>query len=191
MPLTLATNTAVTGTASAINDIRGLKPPVEIVNAWTWLLAAAVVAIGGLLAFWLWRRWQARRAEAAAVREHVPAHVRARRRLDQVLALISQPEPFCVEVSAAIRRYLEEQFEFRAPERTTEEFLYELQRTNLLSPDQKASLGGFLSRCDLVKFARYEPAETELRQLHAAAIRLIDETEPVATTPAPEPVAAR
>jgi hypothetical protein len=30
----------------------------------------------------------------------------------------------------------------------------------------------------LIKFARYEPTETELRALHAAALRLINETEP-------------
>jgi len=74
--------------------------------------------------------------------------------------------------------YLEERFEFRAPERTTEEFLYELQATNLLTSDQKRSLGEFLQRCDLVKFAKYEPGEPELQDLHDSALRLVDETEP-------------
>ena len=81
-------------------------------------------------------------------------------------------------VSDTIRWYLEERFSFRAPERTTEEFLYELQGTDLLTPDQKTSLGEFLQRCDLVKFARYEPGEPELRDLHDSALRLVEETEP-------------
>ncbi|HEY5915073.1 MAG TPA: hypothetical protein VJA21_31145, partial [Verrucomicrobiae bacterium] len=68
-----------------------------------------------------------------------------------------------------------------APERTTEEFLRELKHTNLLTPDQKRSLGEFLEKCDLVKFAKYEPAESELRDLHGSAVRLVEETEPVAT----------
>jgi hypothetical protein len=34
-----------------------------------------------------------------------------------------------------------------------------------------------------VKFARYEPGEPELRDLHASALRLIEETEPVALPP--------
>jgi hypothetical protein len=59
--------------------------------------------------------------------------------------------------------YLEERFDFHAPERTTEEFLYELQATELLTRDQKESLAEFLKRCDLVKFAKYEPREPELR----------------------------
>ena len=95
------------------------------------------------------------------------------------MALILQPKPFCTMVSDTVRCYLEERFNFRAPERTTEEFLYELSDTNLLAPDQKESLGEFLEECDLVKFAKYEPAETELRNLHNSALRLVEETEPV------------
>jgi len=109
----------------------------------------------------------------------IPPHIRAKQKLREALALISQPREFCILVSDTIRWYLEERFEFRAPERTTEEFLYELQGTNLLTPDQKTSLGEFLRRCDLVKFAKYEPGPPELHDLHESAMRLVEETEPV------------
>ena len=36
----------------------------------------------------------------------------------------------------------------------------------------------FLESCDLVKFAKYEPGEPELRELHSSALRLVEETEP-------------
>lgn len=108
----------------------------------------------------------------------VPAHIRAKQKLAEALALISQPKPFCILVSDTTRLYLEERFEFRAPERTTEEFLRELGGTELLSPDQKESLGRFLESCDLVKFAKYEPGEPELRELHVSAVKLVEETEP-------------
>jgi hypothetical protein len=98
--------------------------------------------------------------------------------LQDALALIAQPKPFVIAVSDAARAYLEERFTFRAPERTTEEFLRELQATDRLLPDQKESLGNFLASCDLVKFAKYEPGEPELRELHASAVRLVEETEP-------------
>ena len=45
-------------------------------------------------------------------------------------------------------------------------------------PEQKDSLGEFLDSCDLVKFAKYEPGEPELRELHDSALRLVEETEP-------------
>ena len=64
----------------------------------------------------------------------------------------------------------------RAPERTTEEFLGELQSSALLSLTQKRSLADFLVRCDLVKFARDEPTVEQLRELHESALRFVDET---------------
>ena len=107
----------------------------------------------------------------------IPPHVRAKNKLREALSLISDPRLFCIAVSDALRVYLEERFNFRAPERTTEEFLLDLQQTTLLSPEQKESLTAFLQECDLVKFARFEPNEDELRGLHDAALRLIDETQ--------------
>jgi hypothetical protein len=159
------------------NDIHDIKPPVNIPSGWEWLWWT----LGGLalaaIAFLLWRYWQKRRAEVLVV-PPVPAHVRARQKLQEALALIAQPKPFCILVSDTVRSYLEERFTFHAPERTTEEFLHELQGTNLLLPDQKSSLGEFLQCCDLVKFAKYEPRELELRDLHDSALRLVEETEP-------------
>jgi hypothetical protein len=162
----------------AATDIRDIKPPVEIPSGWEWLwwvLGAVVLAAA---AFELWKWWQKKKANVP-VTPPVPAHVRAKQKLQEALALISQPKPFCIAVSDTVRAYLEERFTFHAPERTTEEFLYELRDTNLLLPDQKDSLGEFLQQCDLVKFAKYEPGEPELRGMHESALRLVEETEPV------------
>jgi hypothetical protein len=184
-------NTVATN-AAATNDIRAIRAPVEIPGELTWLWwTLAGVALAALLIWlgvWLWRRRAAQIAAAAAV----PPHVRARRRLQEALALIDQPKPFCIEVSDAVRVYLEERFEFHAPERTTEEFLVELQATSLLASQQKQSLADFLSRCDLAKFARYEPVRPELEDLHNSAVRLVKETEPrpVPADAPPQPVAA-
>jgi len=174
-----ATNAISNISAAGTNNLRDIKPPVEIPSGWIWLWGSLGVLVAALLIVLVWRYWQKRRAQVAAV-PLVPAHIRAKQKLQEALALLGQPREFCILVSDTIRWYLEERFEFRAPERTTEEFLYELQSTELLTRDQKESLGEFLKRCDLVKFAKYEPGEPELRDLHAAALRLIEETEPVA-----------
>ena len=168
------------------NDIRDIKPPVEIPSGWGWfwwvLAALATIAI----AVMIWHWWQKRRSQIP-VEPPVPAHVRAKQKLQEALALITRPEPFCVLVSDTIRIYLEERFNFRAPERTTEEFLNELQDTDLLGSAQKEKLGEFLECCDLVKFARYEPGEPELRNLHSSAVGLVEETEPQPKLPALDP----
>ncbi len=168
----------------ATNELRDIKPPVEISSGWALLLwLAAILLLAGVATFlfWLWMRQKASLPHKPAV----PPHVRARQRLEAALRLISEPREFCIAVSDALRWYLEERFHFRAPERTTEEFMGELNATNLLDPQQKQSLADFLNRCDLVKFAKFEPAEPELRDLHASALRLVDQTAPVEVMPAP------
>jgi hypothetical protein len=160
------------------NDIRDIKPPVEIPSGWEWLWWTLGVLAVALILFALWKWWQKRRLQIT-MKPPVPAHTRAKQMLEKALELIAQPKPFCILVSDTIRVYLEERFNFRAPERTTEEFLHELQDTNLLAAEQKEKLGEFLGRCDLVKFAKYEPREPELRDLHSSALRLVEETEPV------------
>ncbi len=168
-------------TNAVANDIRDIKPPVGIPNYWTWFWIGlgALVVVTALLLAW---RYFLKRMTQVSIAPPIPAHIRAKHKLEEALALIAQPKPFCILVSDTIRTYLEERFTFRAPERTTEEFLHELQGTDLLAGEQKEKLGEFLESCDLVKFAKYEPRETELRDLHGSAMRLIEETEPKLTT---------
>lgn len=168
-------------------DIHGIKPPVDIPDPWLWLwvlLSGLAAAILVLVIVGLFRRKKAQVIEEVVI----PPHVRAKQRLAEALRLIGDPNQFCTEVSQTLRLYLEERFTLRAPERTTEEFLVELQNSRHLTLDQKLSLGDFLQSCDLVKFARHEPTETTLRQLHDSALRLVDETqfEPINAGSAPE-----
>jgi hypothetical protein len=188
----MATN-QTTSIANA-TDIRDIAPPVEIPSGFEWLwwvlgaLAVVVLALAG------WRYWRRQKTRTALVVE-IPAHERARRKLEAALDLFDQPKPFCIVVSDAVRLYLEERFGLRAPERTTDEFLTDLSQSAALTGAQKESLEQFLSACDLVKFAKYEPQRPELEALYQSALRLIEETEPRplitnSTAPKAEPVAA-
>ncbi len=182
--------------AAPLTFNEALKPLIEISNGWLWVVWIAAILALCAAAWWAWRRWRKKAAAVPAI-PPVPPHARARRALEAALALLSDPKAFSIAVSGAIRGYLEERFDFHAPDRTTEEFLIELRETNLLTTGQKLSLVDFLAGCDLIKFAKYEPAETELRALHAAALKLVNETEPrwapaeiqssVAAAPAPVP----
>ena len=167
---------APTNSPSLNDDIRNLKPPVDIADPWLYVWLTLGLLAAAALAWFAWRWWQRRQAAAANV-PPIPPQDRARTRLQHALELLDQPKPFCVAVSDALRQYLEERFHFRAPERTTEEFVAELRATSLLNPEQKTVLGEFLHHCDMVKFARHEPGRPELMDLHRAALRLIQETE--------------
>lgn len=171
-----------------------LKPIIAIPNVWLWIITGAAILAVAIAGYFLWRWWK-KRAAIIKLPPPVPPHVRARRALDQALALISDPKTFSIAVSGTIRTYLEERFDFHAPDRTTEEFLYELQGSKLLTGEQKDSLAQFLASCDLIKFAKYEPTENELRGLHASALRLVDETAPTMAAPtvpaADQPLASK
>ncbi len=163
--------------------LRDIKPPVEIPDYLFWLwIFLGLLAVASIV-FFLWKFWLKKKFAPVPL-PPIPPHVRARNRLKDALRFIAEPKPFTVAISDAIRFFLEEHFELRAPERTTEEFLYELQTSTLLNDPQKRSLGEFLSGCDLIKFAQYDPTQMELEDLHTSAMRIIDETEPKPNPPA-------
>lgn len=168
---------APAGTNVVEAALRDIKPPVDVPDYWFWLWLALGILAAILAGYLLWKFWLNKKFRPVPVAP-LPPHVRAKRRLREALAHLPEPEKFTVLVSGTIRIYLEERFDFHAPERTTEEFLHELQATDRLTEDQKKSLGAFLERCDLIKFARYEPTQMELEDLHNSAMRLVEETEP-------------
>ena len=176
----------------AAQPIREVKPPVAMPSefswVWLWPLLAAV-AFG--LALYLWRRKRPKFVQSGKPRPGAPPHMAALRELEEAMRYLGKPKVFCTAVSGAMREYLERQFELPAPWRTTEEFLVELERSLLLTDRHKDQIGRLLVSCDLVKFARHEPGRADLRELQAAAVRLVRETyaarrpPPQETEPAP------
>ncbi|SRR4051812_6354794 len=185
--LILPPNPVVTNTALA-EDIHGIKPPVEIPSGYWWILWGALAAAGAFGLWKLWKRWQKQKLlpKPAVV---IPPHRKAKDRLRTAGELLSDPYRFCSLVSDVARVYLEERFDLHAPERTTEEFLAEMRNSTVLHPNHKALLEDFLTQCDLVKFARHEPSQNELKALLDSALRLIDETAPIAAPENSEPSA--
>src|SRR5881296_2064320 len=131
-----ATNPVRRLPGAVTNILRDIKPPVEIPNRWIWVWWGLGALAAAALFFLAWRHWKKTSAATTAV-PVIPPHVRAKQKLEEALSLLGQSREFCILVSDTIRLYLEERFDFHAPDRTTEEFLYELQATNLLTPDQK------------------------------------------------------
>jgi hypothetical protein len=101
-----------------------------------------------------------------------------RRLLEDQLIERGLPDEFYTRLSDIVRHYLEGSFQLRAPERTTEEFLYEVSRDSSLTQEHKDLLGAFLQECDLVKFARHRPASTDMKRAFEAAERFVTDTRP-------------
>ena len=110
----------------------------------------------------------------------LPPHVKAQRELARLRTAprgtTAQVESFYVEVSNVLRLYLEERFALRAPERTTEEFLRELEAGAALAREHRGELERFLQQCDLVKFAAAMPGENDHLATWTLADRFVEST---------------
>ena len=85
------------------------------------------------------------------------------------------------EISDIIRHYLENRFLLKAPEMTTEEFLFYVRDKAELVREHKSLLKDFLVACDLVKFAKHTPSAVDMEAIFASAKKLVDETREVIT----------
>lgn len=181
MPLTKANSNVVvvppSQSVEATNDIRPIKPLVQVSTGWSWLIWVLVVLVAVAAGILIYNKWF-KKPPGPIVIPALPPHIRARRRIEQAIKLISDARAFCFEISDALRIYLEERFSLRAPERTTEEFLNDIHKTDCLTQEQKNRLAEFLMLCDLAKYARYEPIEQDLRNLQEIALKFVDETAP-------------
>ena len=162
--------------ANAIEDIEEIiEMPQEASLLWVWVLAgtAVVSATGG----WLYLR---RKRAEELIRIFKPAHEVAYERLRILLKddLIKagRIKEFYERISNILRHYIEHRFDLRAPERTTEEFLVEIQFTNALSEPDKESLSEFLKHCDLVKFAKYSPTTEQIQRTFDLVKEFIEKT---------------
>ena len=152
------------------------------------LLAGSGLLVAGFAAaaLILWRRRAARlRAREALVPPHEAA-LRALRALAAGDLPERDPLAFHHAVADVVRRYLEQRFAVRAPERTTEELMLIVADADWLDHGQRSALHTFLARCDEVKFARARPPASAARGLIDTAIDLVTALRLVAEQDADE-----
>jgi len=81
------------------------------------------------------------------------------------------------ELSDVIRRYMEERFQVKAPEMTSEEFFVYVKNAKEIGYEHKQLLKQFLTSCDMIKFAQYTPQSEEGEKIFKAAWNFIQETK--------------
>jgi hypothetical protein len=172
-------------TIEVLSSLAGAAPAIEApgepfptpFRGWWWIFVGAGLAA---VAWWAIRRAGRRSALASADTVALPPHVKAHRALQRLhKAARTTPaeiEAFYVDVSAVLRTYLEERFGVRAPERTTEEFLRELDAGSGPLCEHRRELARFLGQCDLVKFAAQLPTENDHLATWALATALVEAT---------------
>lgn len=166
-------------TAGDIRDIKGLVPlPTDW---WVWALVAlvAMTLVAVALYFLLRKKSSAPPSKAGIQLTAYDIAVQALQRLaEEDLIGRGEADRFYTRLSDIVRHYLEGHFQLHAPERTTEEFLYEVSQNSSLSQEHKGLLGAFLQECDLVKFARLRPSSADMKRALDAAERFVHDTRP-------------
>ena len=92
------------------------------------------------------------------------------------LITLQRIEEFYVRVSGILRYYIEWRFGLRAPEQTTEEFLDAMLVAGGPIAEHRDLLSAFLAHCDLVKFARHQPAPDDMHNALQRARDFVEQT---------------
>jgi len=166
----------------AAEGLRDIKDPVYFpVDYLPFLITLIVLLSVGI--YFLLRRFAGRRKadkEKISVRTR-PPHETAYGALEALQAKGLPPQgrfkEYYYELSLIVRHYIEERFEIRAPEMTTEEFLSALGESEALTEAHRGLLKEFLILCDIVKFAKYGPTPQEADDSFGAAWKFVDETK--------------
>jgi hypothetical protein len=165
-----------------MNDIKDVKPPVNLPDFW-WMLWLLLVLIAVAAAIYFFLRYK--KSPHVPLVPPVP-QLPAWEKAYQALEALRQEnlldkglfKEFMTRVADIARYYMENRFDIHAPHMTTEEFLYYLGISGHLNEVQKIALKEFLNSCDMVKFAKYSPTTVEALNNFDRAQKLIDETKP-------------
>jgi hypothetical protein len=161
----------------------GASSPVIVRNDFLiWGLAAADIAIlAALIAIFAYRRWRAWVEAHKPPPPPVPAHERAYSRIAEIemMGLIEKRDfkSLALMISEVIREFMGAKIGFSGTDSTTWETL-ELVRNR--RPEQTIGkldfleLEDFLSLCDLIKFAKFEPSANDAVSLLRRSRGIVD-----------------
>jgi len=183
-----------------IEDIDGVvSMPRQASRWWLWTLIALGVAAPPIV-WWLLRRNRIKQLVRIFKPAHEIAYTRLRALVAEELVEAGRVKEFYERISGILRYYIEDRFNLHAPERTTEEFLFELRGTNVLAAADKKVLEEFLTHCDLVKFAKHAPTTEQIQRTFdlvkgfvertRSDERTVDVTDRVETEPPVQPEVA-
>ncbi len=154
--------------AQTFHDI---SPPVDysLVPVWVIFLAAFIALALLGFAIWIFLRWRRRpQPEKSPRMRALELLARAR---DEIAG--STAYEFSIRVSDILRHYVVEQYHLPVTRQTSIEFLEAIAKAPTFSEDDKSLLGDFLTRCDLIKFGRYDATAADSELLAEEATRFV------------------
>jgi len=152
-------------------EFHDIAPPVDYSLIPPWLVFVIVFAALSLLGLVIWLFAKRRKPPLPP---KLPRQI-ALEELDRIGHEIDRMSPyqFSIRVSDILRKYVTQQYGLPATRQTSIEFLGALTESSPVSEADRSLLEDFLSRCDLIKFARYEATTSDSELLLQEAIRFV------------------
>jgi len=173
--LSVDVGSVVESQVNSLDELRAETPPIALrgaISLYLPVIAAVIllIAAGGMI--WLWRSRRERAAEALLLSPREKAQLALQKLWNSGLAG-RDAKLYYVELTGIVRRYIEVTTAVRAPEQTTEEFLYEISRNDTFAPDERRRLKNFLEAADLVKFAAHRPRPEDVEASYERAMEFV------------------
>lgn len=174
------TTVPIDTTTYQIADIRPqFKYPVPTSTVLMWigigLLAAAIIA----LIIWLIIRHRKNKPIFGKVKPKDPPHITALRNLEKIrnqkLWQNGKEKQFYTGVTDVIRKYIEDRYNIKTMERTSNEIVKDLSKENV-KPEDFEEISDLFTTSDLVKFAKYTATEEENEKAIPTAVRFVNDT---------------
>ncbi len=163
-------------------DIRNVKGLMELKRTWKWLgftLIFLVIAISGAIYWWKWKNRPLGGGGAFEMALSLEDRIllELNKLFDSDLLHKGKIKEYFLALSEILKRYFEARFQISAVESTTSEVLRDLKQKDV--PKELCDkIEGALETADLVKFAKWRPAASEILKINQLAKNIIEEAKP-------------
>lgn len=159
-----------------IIDIHGVRSLNHIPRVvWVFLILTLILTVGAGIYFFFFRP-----RASQVIEEKILPHVKA---LESLSLLYEKKLPdrgeikeYFFELSLIARIYIEERFELRAAEMTTEEFWVYVRDCMEIGTQHRSMLREFFEFADMVKFAKYVSTPVEIEKSFDSVKSFVEET---------------
>ncbi len=154
------------------------------------ILAGLALLLVLAAAAWLFYRWRQPQEQVAAPEPLLPPYDEAMQNLQALtsgsLLKEGRVKTFYVEINHIIRRYYSRLYGIHAEEMTSFELEQWLEDQKRISAEVIGLNRAFQEQCDAVKFAKYEPVESENKENVNRAYQIVEQLKPAPQQPQKE-----
>ena len=164
-------------------DIKDIKQPIRIPFDWVfWLILILGLLLIALVSYYLYKKFKKPEEVERIIRRTppTPIHIIALKALDKLsekkLWQQGKVKEYHSEITAIIRKYFEDRYQFNSLEMTTAQSMVILNR---VMDNQKLidTTSKFLENADMVKFAKFKPMPSVNEEMMKQAYEIVEKTK--------------